>query len=173
MSQESPPPPAESSTSDTPSAPPDAASTALSEEEVGVVAAYEGLPTWLKLGVLALVVVVLAVVFAIWHTFYFHWFQVHTGTINESGPYYGFWSGFGSDLGEATLVVGVGAAWRHHNCHVKGCARLGRSVAGTPYLACPKHHPEHQGYKRGVTRETIHNAHKDSLHQVTAPLNDE
>jgi hypothetical protein len=29
-----------------------------------------------------------------------HWFQVHTGTINEPGPYYGFWSGFGSDLEE-------------------------------------------------------------------------
>lgn len=21
-----------------------------------------------------------------------YWLQVHTGTINESGPYYGFWS---------------------------------------------------------------------------------
>ena len=22
-----------------------------------------------------------------------HWLAVHTGTVNESGPYYGFWSG--------------------------------------------------------------------------------
>jgi hypothetical protein len=27
-----------------------------------------------------------------------YWLQLHTGTINEPGPYYGFWSGFGSDL---------------------------------------------------------------------------
>jgi hypothetical protein len=26
-----------------------------------------------------------------------HWPAVHTGTVNEPGPYYGFWSGFGSD----------------------------------------------------------------------------
>jgi hypothetical protein len=26
-----------------------------------------------------------------------HWLAVHTGTVNEPGPYYGFWSGFGSD----------------------------------------------------------------------------
>jgi len=29
-----------------------------------------------------------------------HWLAVHTGTVNEPGPYYGFWSGFGSDLAE-------------------------------------------------------------------------
>jgi hypothetical protein len=27
-----------------------------------------------------------------------HWLAVHTGTVNEPGPYYAFWSGFGSDL---------------------------------------------------------------------------
>ena len=32
-----------------------------------------------------------------------HWLQVHTGTINETGPYYGFWSGFGSDLEESAF----------------------------------------------------------------------
>jgi hypothetical protein len=142
-----------------PTTPVDPSVPAVEDQEVGIIADYEGLPSWLKLGVLALIVVVLAVIFAIWHDFYFHWFEVHTGTVQESGPYYGFWSGFGSDIGEATLIVGVGAAWRHHNCHVKGCARLGRPVAGTPYIACPKHHPEHQGYKRGVSRETIHGAH--------------
>ncbi len=87
------------------------------------------------------------------------WLEVHTGTVNESGPYYGFWSGFGSDLGEATIFVGVVAAYRHHNCHVKGCPWLGHPVEGTPYLACPTHHPQHEGGKRGVTVEQIHEQH--------------
>src|SRR3954467_10579080 len=28
-----------------------------------------------------------------------NWLQVHLGIVDEAGPYYGFWSGFGSDLG--------------------------------------------------------------------------
>jgi hypothetical protein len=38
------------------------------------------------------------------------WLQVHTGTVNESGPYYGFWSGFGSDLEEFGILGAIGAA---------------------------------------------------------------
>lgn len=125
---------------------------------------YEGIPGWIKAAVALGAIVIIAVIFGLWHTFYFHWFQVHTGTINETGPYYGFWSGFGSDLGEGTIVVAIAATWRHHNCHVKGCARLGRRVDGTPYLACPKHHPEHKGYKRGVSLEELHVAHKEAKH---------
>lgn len=91
-----------------------------------------------------------------------HWLAIHTGTDFESGPYYGFWSGFGSDLGEATIVVGIITAYRHHNCHVAGCPRLGQPVAGTPYRACPRHHPAHEGTKRGVSVATIHAAHKEA-----------
>jgi hypothetical protein len=92
-----------------------------------------------------------------------HWIAVHSGTVNESGPYYGFWSGFGSDLGEATLVGGlitiVLGAWHHHNCHTKSCWRLGRPVEGTPYVACHRHHPAHDGDSRNVPVEQIHQAH--------------
>jgi hypothetical protein len=122
--------------------------------------AWSQLPRSLKVGTLVVVIVVLAVIFSIWHDFYFHWFEVHTGTVNESGPYYGFWSGFGSDLGEATIFVAIVAAWRHHNCHVKGCPRIGRPVPGTPYVACPRHHPAHEGTGRGVSLETIIKAHE-------------
>jgi hypothetical protein len=90
------------------------------------------------------------------------WIEVHTGTVNESGPYYGFWSGFGSDLGEATLLAGLGAAYRHHNCHAERCFRLGRAVDGTPYVACPKHHPDHHGTKRKVPLHVIHRAHANA-----------
>src|ERR1700733_1195588 len=77
-----------------------------------------------------------------------HWFALHTGTLH-GGPdlYYNFWSGFGSGLGEATLItaVGVGAytGVRKVNCHTKGCWRIGHHVLeGTPYILCRHHHPD-------------------------------
>ena len=33
-----------------------------------------------------------------------HWLAVHTGIVDMSGPYYAFWSGFGSDIAEFSLV---------------------------------------------------------------------
>jgi hypothetical protein len=76
-----------------------------------------------------------------------HWLAVHTGTVNEPGPFYGFWSGFGSDIGEATLIgavsVGVYTGARKVNCHTKGCWRIGHHpLEGTPYHLCKHHHPD-------------------------------
>lgn len=141
-------------------APANAVAADTGDEETGILGVYQRSPAWLKLGVLVLVTAVLAVLIAIWHAFYFHWFEVHTGMKNPAGVYYAFWSGFGSDISEATIVVGIFAAWRHHNCHVKGCPRIGRHVLGTAYIACPRHHPDHEGNKRGVSVETIRKAHK-------------
>jgi hypothetical protein len=68
-----------------------------------------------------------------------HWLAVHTGTINEPGPYYGFWSGFGSDLSEFAIIGAVLHGFRRHNCHEKGCWRIGKHlVDGTPW--CNRHH---------------------------------
>jgi hypothetical protein len=76
-----------------------------------------------------------------------HWFALHTGTLH-GGPdlYYNFWSGFGSDLGEATLIsavgIGVYTGARKVNCHTKGCWRIGHhALEGTPYILCRRHHP--------------------------------
>lgn len=98
-----------------------------------------------------------------WLAHVWYWIEVHTGTVNESGPYYGFWSGFGSDLGELGILGAVLQAARHRNCHVKGCWRLGRSVDGTPYLACHIHHPQHDGESRNVSVETIHQASSEAM----------
>lgn len=87
------------------------------------------------------------------------WIEVHTGTVNESGPYYAFWSGFGSDIAEIALVGAIYTAARHANCHVQHCWRIGKPVDGTPYRACHLHHPDHQGDKRAVTLKTILDAH--------------
>jgi len=76
-----------------------------------------------------------------------HWLALHTGTLH-GGPdlYYNFWSGFGSDLGEATLIsavgIGVYTGVRKVNCHTKRCWRIGHhTLEGTPFILCRKHHP--------------------------------
>src|SRR5271165_2985336 len=100
----------------------------------------------LGLGSLVLFILVALVLLIAFFAFLRHWMAVHTGTLNESGPYYGFWSGFGSDLGEATLIgavgVGVYTGVRKANCHTKGCWRIGHyPLEGTPYHLCTHHHP--------------------------------
>lgn len=53
---------------------------------------------------------------------------MHTGTVNEPGPYYGFFSGFGSDLGEYTLVFTLlGSIWRAEVRHREHMRELQKS----------------------------------------------
>ena len=61
-----------------------------------------------------------------WLSHLWWWIEVHTGTVNESGPFYGFWSGFGSDLGEVTLLAAAYGLYRAHNCHAHRCPWIGR-----------------------------------------------
>lgn len=81
---------------------------------------------------------------------------------------YNFWSGVGSDLGEITLITGLGIGfWRtrkHLECHVespKNCHRIGRPVPGTGHRACRKHHP-HASEKGSITMEDIARHHEES-----------
>lgn len=70
------------------------------------------------------------------------WLEVHTGTVNESGPFYGFFSGFGSDLSEIVLIAGAFTLYRHHNCAVPRCPRIAHKkfeVKGTHQRTCRKH----------------------------------
>lgn len=71
----------------------------------------------------------------LWHLF------LHlTGSDNVSGPWYGFWSGFGSDLTEFALLGGAISIYHQHNCSVKGCPRLAHhTVDGTTYRTCHRH----------------------------------
>jgi hypothetical protein len=93
-----------------------------------------------------------------------HWFAFHTGILHGGpDPYYNFWSGFGSDLGEATLIsavgIGVYTGVRKVNCHTKGCWRIGHHVLeGTPYILCRKHHPGVPTH--GATHEHILELHR-------------
>jgi hypothetical protein len=111
---------------------------------------------------LILLIVVLALVIAFIGALR-HWFALHTGTLH-GGPdvYYNFWSGFGSDLGEATLIsavgIGVYTGVRKVNCHTKGCWRIGHHpLTGTPYILCKHHHPDVPN--GGATHELILSQH--------------
>lgn len=55
------------------------------------------------------------------------------------GEAYQFWSGIGSDLGEVTLVIGLGAWWHHHTCTERRCWRKGHPDPETGHPACRKH----------------------------------
>ena len=54
------------------------------------------------------------------------------------------WGGFLSCISEFTLVGGMIALYRKHNCHSGGCWRIGRHVVdGTPW--CDHHHQDARG----------------------------
>jgi hypothetical protein len=116
--------------------------------------------------------VVAAIVLWVMHSKQFgYWLQVHTGTINESGPYYGFWSGFGSDLEEFGILGGISAAVyqlvRKHNCHEPRCWRIGQHpAAGGQFLLCYRHHPDYDGRK--PTSELIRRLHREHLEREAA-----
>jgi hypothetical protein len=63
------------------------------------------------------------------------------GTDGEE--FYNLWSGLGADIGQLVLLGGAIGLYRKHNCHVKGCWRIGKQqVVGTSWVVCHKHHPE-------------------------------
>jgi hypothetical protein len=100
-----------------------------------------------------------------------HWLAVHTGTVNESGPYYGFWSGFGSDIAEFGVLGAIGAAiyqvFRKYNCHEPGCWRVGsHPAAGGQFLLCYHHHPDFAGKK--PTHDLIVRMHQQHVEQQAA-----
>ena len=116
-----------------------------------------------------LVVIGLALLIAVHVAAFQHWAAVHSGTDIPNGQYsvyYNFWSGIGSDLGEITLVtgliLGILGFYKHHNCHVEKCRRLGRPVPGTPMVACWEHHPEHTHHKRNVPLEHLQRAYREA-----------
>jgi len=100
-----------------------------------------------------------------------HWLQVHTGTVNEPGPYYGFWSGFGSDLAEFSILgaiaTGIYQLVKKYNCHEPGCWRVGNHpAAGGRFHFCYRHHPDFQGQK--PTHELIARLHGEHLEREAA-----
>lgn len=74
------------------------------------------------------------------------WLGHILGLDNGSGAWYLWWSGFGANFGELSIVVGLYALLRKHNCATHRCWRLGRhqwvdSSTGLSHALCRKHHP--------------------------------
>jgi hypothetical protein len=111
------------------------------------------------------------------------WIEVHTGTHYAlcgtsacvEQPYYNFWSGFGSDIGEATLIAAilgpVIVATRHHNCETRGCWRVTTHVIEDPtthvkHRQCHKHHPDipNEHSHHGLFRHHMSDEYLADLH---------
>ena len=84
-----------------------------------------------------------------------HWLAHWLGMDNLSGPVYGFWSGFGSDVGELAIVGGLVSIYRRHNCEVHRCWRLGRHTTAAGHAVCRRHHPDDH-----LTVQDIDDAHR-------------
>lgn len=87
-----------------------------------------------------------------------HWLAHWLGLDNASGPIYLTWSGAGGDLGELTILGGLAAIYRRHNCEVHGCWRLGRHKTAAGHAVCRAHHPDDH-----LTAERVHEAHRAAL----------
>lgn len=84
-----------------------------------------------------------------------------TGTSSGSSRAYSFWSGFGSDIGELTIVAGLIGIYRAHTCHTNRCWRWAKyPVEGTPYKVCRRCHPIVPD--EGPSLAHIHDAHREA-----------
>ena len=85
-------------------------------------------------------------------------------------------------LADITLLGAGIAIYRKHNCHAKGCWRLGRHpVEGTSYITCQKHHPrpsnptaeqiaaEHHAAKQAVDHHHLH-GHEGPKHPTAEQI---
>ena len=93
-----------------------------------------------------------------WHPLQ-HWL----GIDNASGRAYLAWSGAGSDLGELSILGGLIAIYRKHQCATRWCFRFGHHDFADPdtqlvHRLCRAHHPMHPG--RPLTRAHITLIHK-------------
>jgi hypothetical protein len=125
----------------------------------------------IAVSVLAAVVVAAVVAWILHASPVNHWLAVHTGTVNEPGPYYGFWSGFGSDLAELSILGAIGTGVyqlvKKYNCHEPGCWRVGtHPAAGGQFLLCYRHHPDFRGER--PTHDMIERLHRQYAAQQQA-----
>lgn len=64
----------------------------------------------------------------------------HVLGIAGSGSYYGFWSGFGSDITEFAIVSALFGLIKKHQCHQSWCWRFGHyKIDDLGTIKCRKH----------------------------------
>jgi hypothetical protein len=83
----------------------------------------------------------------------------------NSGRWASFLGAWPQTLEGVGAVAAGYALVRKHNCHVKGCPRLGRHpVDGTNYITCLHHHPADDA----PSSEDVLNAHTNHLERLRA-----
>lgn len=88
------------------------------------------------------------------------WIFTVLGSRDESGAWYGFWSGFGGSAPDILIITALIAWWKQHNCHQHRCWRIGRHpVDGTGISTCRRHHPVLGGHGK-LTAEKIRHLHE-------------
>lgn len=96
-----------------------------------------------------------------------HWFGWRTAfglwPVPDGTPWtYQLWSGFVPALTVLSLLGSAIALFRHVNCHVHGCPRVGRfAVAGGQFKVCQRHHPDAAVATRKLTVHHIRAMHLD------------
>jgi hypothetical protein len=95
-----------------------------------------------------------------------HFLYVHLG-IPGTGPWYGFWSGFGGSVPDIAIITGASAWYLNHTCHDHPtCLRWGKyPAAGGLFKLCRHHHPDMKGNK--PDREMIHRLHREHLDRIS------
>jgi hypothetical protein len=63
------------------------------------------------------------------------------GSRNETGGWYGLWSGFAGGVRVFEWFVILGLIWWHHQCSVSRCYWYARRTTAAGERACWKHHP--------------------------------
>lgn len=115
--------------------------------------------------------IVLAVVGAIiWSVVAHPWgwlygFGVHPYPASSSTPWtYQMWSGIVPAMTVLSLVGAVITGYRHANCHVHNCWRIGRyEVADGHFKVCRKHHPDDPVRTGQVSADHIKAVHVSHL----------
>lgn len=87
-----------------------------------------------------------------------HAWYVVSGANNESGPTYGSWSGIAGATACFAWIPASIVIYRHHNCEVHRCWRLGRHQTAAGHRVCRPHHPDGP-----LTAPAVAAAHKAML----------
>ena len=87
------------------------------------------------------------------------------GSRDETGAWYGFWSGVGGSIPDVLILTAIIGWWVHNNCHRHRCWRVGRHpVEGTGIRTCRRHpvlgaHPK-------LTAEHILHLHREATERA-------
>lgn len=101
-----------------------------------------------------------------------HWFLHYTGSDNVSGPWYGFFSGFGSDLTELALLGAAVAVITRTVQSIRARAEqhhLERLAQATAHHNELKHQAERHHQQHMDQAQQHHDALKEQLTQAGGP----